>query len=96
MQKSASIQPRTSFSELGGNYSILFNCVLTHAFRACLALLRVEQLLREGRRRLRGLDHRLDGLHDLLRPVLPVDLQERGLRAHASDEVVAGAPGLFI
>ena len=28
LQKSASIQPRTSPSKFGGNYSILFNCVL--------------------------------------------------------------------
>ena len=32
-EKSASIQPRTSPSEFGGNYSILFNCILIREVR---------------------------------------------------------------
>merc|ERR1719247_1923586 len=37
LQKSASIQPRTSPSKFGGKYSILFNRVLTHFPASCTA-----------------------------------------------------------
>ena len=49
LQKSASIQPRTSPSKFGGKYSILFTGVLSAAVRAELVRVEVERERDEAR-----------------------------------------------